>query len=65
LAVVLEFYSRRAIGWAIGERMAAALVSWHCGVVTYRRGHCAFRSGYSQYCSAVYRKLFKQHQFGL
>jgi len=26
LAVVLELYSRRAIGWAIGERMTAALV---------------------------------------
>jgi len=26
LAVVLELYSRRIIGWAIGERMTAALV---------------------------------------
>jgi len=26
LAVVLELYSRRVIGWAIGERMTAALV---------------------------------------
>ena len=26
LAVVLELYSRRAIGWAISERMTATLV---------------------------------------
>jgi len=26
LAVVLELYSRRIIGWAIGERMTATLV---------------------------------------
>ena len=66
LAVVLELYSRRVIGWAIAERMAATLVCdalimalWHRkmpkGVIVHSdRG--------SQYCSAVYQKLFRKHQ---
>jgi len=67
LAVVLELYSRRIIGWAIGERMTAALAQWRCGVVTYRRGYggVVYSGWDSQYCSAVYQKLFKQHQVGL
>ena len=64
--VVLELYSRRVIGWAISERMTAALVCdnlimalWRChmpkGVIVHSdRG--------SQYCSAAYQKLFTQHQ---
>jgi putative transposase len=66
LAVVLELYSRRVIGWAIAERMTATLVCdalvmalWHrklpTGVVVHSdRG--------SQYCSAAYQKLFHKHQ---
>ena len=66
LAVVLELYSRRVIGWAISERMTATLVCealimalWRChmpkGVIVHSdRG--------SQYCSAAYQKLFTQHQ---
>jgi transposase InsO family protein len=66
LAVVLELYSRRVIGWAISERMTATLVChalimalWHRklpkgGIVHSDRG--------SQYCSAVYQKLFRKHQ---
>jgi putative transposase len=66
LAVVLELYSRRVIGWAIAERMTATLVCnallmalWrHCmpkGVIVHSdRG--------SQYCSAAYQKLFRKHQ---
>jgi putative transposase len=65
LAVVLDLYSRRVIGWAISERMAATLVCdalimalWNrkmptCVIVHSDRG--------SQYCSAVYQKLFRKH----
>ncbi len=66
LAVVLELYSRRVIGWAINERMAATLVCdalimalWHRkmpkGVIVHSdRG--------SQYCPSAYQKLFSNHQ---
>jgi transposase InsO family protein len=63
---VLGPYSRRAIGWAISERMTAtpvcdALVMalWHrklpTGVIVHSE-----RGG--QYCSATYQKLFHKHQ---
>ena len=66
LAVVLELYSRRVIGWAIAERMTATLVCdalimalWHrkppTGVVVHSdRG--------SQCCSTAYQKLFSKHR---
>ena len=66
LAVVLELYSRRVIGWAISERMTAALVCdalmmalWRrrmpkCVIIHSDRG--------SQYCSAAYQKLFSKDQ---
>ena len=66
LAVVLELYSRRVIGWAINERMAATLVCdalimalWHRkmpkGVIVHsdRGGQC---------CSTAHQKLFSNHQ---
>jgi putative transposase len=66
LAVVLDLYSRRVIGWAIAERMTATLVCdalimalWHrklpTGVVVHSdRG--------SQYCSSAYQKLFRKYR---
>lgn len=66
LAVVLELYSRRVIGWAIGERMTAALVCDALIMALWRRhmpkGVIVHSDRGSQYCSAVYQKLFKQHQ---
>ena len=65
LAVVLDLYSRRVVGWALNERMTATLVYdalvmalWHrkmpTGVVVHSdRG--------SQYCSAAYQKLFHKY----
>ncbi len=65
LAVVLELYSRRVIGWAIGERMAAALVCDALIMALWRRhmpkGVIVHSDRGSQYCSAAYQKLFKQH----
>lgn len=66
LAVVLELYSRRVIGWAIGERMTAALVCGALMMALWRRhmpkGVIVHSDRGSQYCSAAYQKLFTQHQ---
>ncbi|MCF7965690.1 MAG: IS3 family transposase [Methylobacter tundripaludum] len=66
LAVVLELYSRRVIGWAIGERMTAALVCDALVMALWRRhmpkGVIVHSDRGSQYCSAAYQKLFTQHQ---
>jgi putative transposase len=66
LAVVLELYSRRVIGWAIAERMTATLVCdalimalWHRKMP---KGVIAHSGRGSQYCSAVYQKLFRKHR---
>ncbi len=66
LAVVLELYSRRVIGWAIGKRMTTALVCDALIMALWRRhmpkGGMVHSDRGSQYCSAAYQKLFKQHQ---
>ena len=66
LAVVLELYSRRVIGWAIAERMTATLVCdalvmalWHRKMPT---GVIVHSGRGSQYCSTVYHKLLNKHQ---
>lgn len=66
LAVVLELYSRRVIGWATSERMTAALV---CDALIMAlwdrkmpRGVIVHSDRGSQYCSAVYQKLFRKHR---
>ena len=66
LAVVLELYSRRVIGWAIAERMTAALVCDALIMALWRRhmpkGVIVHSDRGSQYCSAAYQKIFKKHQ---
>jgi len=66
LSVVLELYSRRVMGWAIGERMTAALVCDALMMALWRRhmpkGVIVHSDRGSQYCSAAYQKLFTQHQ---
>ena len=66
LAVVLELYSRRVIGRAIGERMTAALVGDALMMALWRRhipkGVIVHSDRGSQYCSVAYQKLFQQHQ---
>jgi transposase InsO family protein len=66
LAVVLDLYSRRVIGWAIAERMTATLVCdalimalWHRKIPT---GVIVHSDRGSQYCSAAYQKLFRKYQ---
>jgi transposase InsO family protein len=66
LAVVLELYSRRVIGWAIAERMTATLVCDALTMALWRRhlptGVIVHSDRGSQYCSASYQKLLKKHQ---
>ena len=66
LAVVLDLYSRRVIGWAISERMTAALVCDALVMALWNRkmptGVAVHSDRGSQHCSAVYRKLPNKHQ---
>jgi putative transposase len=66
LAVVLELYSRRVIGWAISERMTATLVCDALIMALWNRkmptGVTVHSDRGSQYCSSVYQKLFRKHQ---
>jgi putative transposase len=66
LAVVLELYSRRVIGWAIAERMTATLVCDALIMALWNRkmptGVIVHSDRGSQYCSAAYQKLFRKHQ---
>ena len=66
LAVVLELYSRRVIGWAIDGRMTATLVCDALAMALWRRkmptGVTVHSDRGSQYCSAVYQKLFRKHR---
>jgi putative transposase len=66
LSVVLELYSRRVIGWAIAERMTAALVCDALIMALWRhrmpKGVIVHSDRGSQYCSAAYQKLFRKHQ---
>jgi putative transposase len=62
LAVVLELYSCRVIGWAITERMIASLVCDALMMALWRRRMSkdviVHADRGSQYCSAVYQRLF-------
>jgi putative transposase len=66
LAVVLELYSRRVLGWAIGERMTASLVCDALIMALWCRrmpkGVIVHSDRGSQYCSAAYQRLFRKHQ---
>jgi transposase InsO family protein len=59
-------YSRRVIGWAISERMTAALVRDAPVMALWNRrmpnGVTVHSDRGSQYCSAVYQKLFRKHR---
>ena len=61
LAVVLDLYSRRVIGWAISERMTAQLVCDALQMALFRRkqprGVIVHSDRGSQYCSQDYQAL--------
>jgi putative transposase len=64
LAVVLDLYSRRVIGWAIAERMTAALVCDALMMALWRhhmlKDAIVHSDWGSQYCSAAYQRLISK-----
>lgn len=65
LAVVIDLYSRRVVGWAIGNRMTKQLVMDALIMAVWRRkpssGLIFHSDRGSQYCSHDYQKLLKRH----
>lgn len=65
LAVVLDLYSRIVVGWAMSERMTAALVCDALHMALWRRKRpedvIVHSDRGSQYCSGDYQKLLKDN----
>jgi transposase InsO family protein len=66
LAVIIDLYSRKVIGWAMSERMTADLVCDALRMALWRRkqptGVIVHSDRGSQYCSMVYQTLIRAHQ---
>ena len=66
LAVILDLYSRKVIGWAFGERINAKLVTDSLKAALRNRGYptgvIVHTDRGSQYCSKVYQKLIQSYQ---
>ena len=66
LATVMDLYSRMLIGWALSERMTSSLVIDALKMALWRRkmpkGVIVHSDRGSQYCSAAYRQLLKEHE---
>ncbi len=67
LAVVIDLYSRRVVGWSMDKRMKAELV---CNALkmalhnrNYPKGVIMHTDRGSQYCSKDYQRLIKNHNF--
>lgn len=65
LAVVIDLYSRKVIGWAMSERMTANLVCDALRMALFRRkkpkGVIVHTDQGSQYCSHDYQTLLRDH----
>ena len=65
LAVVLDLYSRKVVGWAMSERMTASLVCDALSMALWRRrrprGVIVHTDRGSQYCSNAYQALLDSH----
>lgn len=65
LAVVLDLYSRRVVGYALSQRIDRALVIAALRMALFRRkfprGVIVHSDRGSQYCSADYQALLKEH----
>lgn len=65
LAIVLDLYSRRVVGWAMSARMTAQVVCDALHMALWRthrpRGVIVHTDRGSQYCSAAYQALLDQH----
>ena len=66
LAVVIDLYSRKVIGWSMATHMKAGLVCDALSMALWRRRHpkgVIFHSDRgSQYCSGQYRKLLAKYK---
>lgn len=67
LAVVIDLYSRKVVGWSMGSRMKAQLVCNALRVAVWQRrpkpGLIVHSDRGSQYASRDYRRLLKAHGF--
>ena len=65
LAVVIDLYSRKVVGWAMSNRMKAALVNDALLMALWsrkpKRGLLWHTDRGSQYCSDSHRKIIKAH----
>jgi len=65
LAVVLDLYARRVVGWAMSERMTATLVCDALQMALWRRkrpsGVIVHSDRGSQYCSSAHRGLLRDN----
>jgi putative transposase len=66
LAVLIDLYSRRVVGWAMAERMTAELVCAALTMALWRRrmpkGVIVHSDRGSQYCSKDYQTLIRRHE---
>lgn len=67
LAVVIDLYSRKIVGWSMGSRMNAQLVCDALRMAIWQRrpkaGLIVHSDRGSQYASKAYRRLMKSHGF--
>ena len=67
LAVVIDLYSRKVVGWSMGSRMKAQLVCDALTMAIWQRrpptGLIVHSDRGSQYASKAYRRLLKAHGF--
>jgi putative transposase len=67
LAVVIDLFSRKVVGWSMGSRMKTQLVCDALNMAIWQRkpkaGLIVHSDRGSQYASKLYRKLLKQHKF--
>lgn len=65
LAVMIDLFSRKVVGWAMSERMTADLVCDALSMALWRRrqptGVIVHSDRGSQYCSAAYQRLIEKH----
>lgn len=66
LAVIIDLFSRLAVGWALAERITADLVCQALKMALWRRkmpkGVILHSDRGSQYCSTAYQNLMMKHQ---
>lgn len=67
LAVVIDLFSRKVVGWSMGSRMKAQLVCDALNMAIWQRKPKAdlvvHSDRGSQYASKIYRELLKQYKF--